>query len=99
MGRASLKITAVPNLPTLDARTLRKKQTRKLDNLFVDFEGRSFLPANEAYREHARIDLDTQMLRVLGLPDTVLDSLELVRLKWCSEPSVHGGKYTRPEDP
>ena len=98
MGRASLKITAVPYLPTLDARALKKKQMRKLDNLFGDFEGRAFLPANEAYQDDVRLELDTEVLGVLGLPDNVFDSLELVRLKWCSEPSVHGGKNTRPED-
>ena len=98
MGRASLKITAVPYLPTLDARTLKKRQLRKMDNLLADFEGRCFLPANEAYQDDARIELDTQMLGVLGLPDSVLDPLELIRLKWCSEPSVHGGKHTRPEN-
>ena len=98
MGRASLKITAVPSLPTLDARALKKAQQRQLDRLFADFEGRAFLPANEAYRDDVRAALDARVLGVLGLRDTVFDSLELVRLKWCSEPSVHGGKHTRPED-
>ena len=98
MGRASLKITAVPSLPTLDARALKKTQQRQLDRLFADFEGRAFLPANEAYRDDVRIELDDRVLGVLGLPDATSDSLELVRLKWCSEPSVHGGKHTRPEN-
>ena len=98
MGRASVKITAVPMLPTLDARELSKRQLRKFDSLFREFEGREFLPANEAYRDDVRIELDTGVLRVLGVPDSVFDSLELVRLKWCSEPSVHGGKLTGPPD-
>ena len=98
MGRASLKITAVPSLPTLDARALKKKQLRKFDNLFADFERKAFRPANEAYRDDVRIEFDAQVLAALGLPDTVLDALELVRLKWCCEPSVHGGKNTQPED-
>jgi len=97
MGRASLKVTAIPSFPTLDARKLKKKQMRSFDSLFGDFKGRTFRPANEAYRDDVRIELDAQVLDVLGLPDSVLHSLELVRLKWCSEPSVHGGKATRPE--
>ena len=28
--------------------------------------------------------------------DRILESLDLLRLKWCSEPSVHGGKKTAP---
>ena len=97
MGRASLKITAVPMLPTLDARKLNRRQLRSLDGLFGDFQGRPFLPANEAYRDDARMELDAKVLGILGLPDGVLDALDLVRLKWCAEPSVHGGKPTRPE--
>ena len=36
------------------------------------------------------------LLDLLGLPDTVLDPLDVLRMKWCSEPSVHGGKGTGP---
>ena len=32
---------------------------------------------------------------LLIVPD-VLEGLDLLRRKWCSEPSVHGGKKTRP---
>ena len=97
MGRASVKITAVPMLPTLDARKLKKKQLKAFENLFGDLDGRAFLPANEAYRDDLRMELDAEVLGVLGLPDGIFDSLELVRLKWCAEPSVHGGKSTRPD--
>ena len=96
-GRASLKITAVSNLPTLDVRKLEKRQVASLDGVFGDFEGRVFRPANEAYRDDARKELDARVLDVLEVPDDVVASLDLVRLKWCAEPSVHGGKHTRPE--
>ena len=97
MGRASLKITAVPTLPTLDTRALSKKQLNAFETLFENFQNRAFLPANEAYRDDTRIELDAEVLGVLGLPDRVFDSLSLVRLKWCAEPSVHGGKNTKPD--
>ena len=33
---------------------------------------------------------------LLGLPTTILEPLDTLRLAWCSEPTVHGGKNTRP---
>lgn len=97
MGRASLKITAVPSLPTLDAEALSRAQLRQLDDVLADFKESVFLPANEAYRDNVRTELDARVLGVLGLSGKILDSLELIRLKWCSEPSVHGGKNSRPD--
>ena len=37
------------------------------------------------------------LIDMLGLPERVLEPLDVLRLKWCSEPSVHGGKRTMPE--
>ena len=37
------------------------------------------------------------LVDMLGLPESILGSLDLLRLKWCSEPSVHGGKKTAPD--
>ena len=96
-GRARLKITAIPSLPTLDARKLKKKQLKEFEDLFEEFEERAFLAANEAYRDEARKELDAAVLGILRLPKTLLEALDLLRLKWCSEPSVHGGKSTRPD--
>ena len=57
-----------------------------------------FLPANEAYRDNTRKELDHRVLiDMLGLPESILEPLDLLKLKWCSEPSVHGGKKTAPE--
>ena len=33
---------------------------------------------------------------LLGLPESILEPLAALRLQWCEEPSVHGGKPTRP---
>lgn len=33
---------------------------------------------------------------VLGLPASILEPLAVLRRQWCAEPSVHGGKSTRP---
>ena len=66
-------------------------------SIFADFAGKRFLPANEAYRDPTRKALDEAvLLRLLNLPESTIESLDLLRLKWCAEPSVRGGKKTRP---
>ena len=73
------------------------RQQQALAEVFDQFEHRAMLPANEAYRDEARQELDEAVLcGVLDLPTTILDPLSTLRLQWCAEPSVHGGKKTRP---
>lgn len=96
-GRANLTVTTMGNIPTLDLRAVSDEQVRELAAVYDDFEHRSMLPANEAFRDDARQELDERVLcGVLGLPDSILDPLATLRLQWCSEPSVHGDKRTRP---
>ena len=53
--------------------------------------------ANEAYRDATRQALDkTVLVDLLGVPSSMLDSLAPLRQQWCNEPTVHGGKSTRP---
>ena len=97
-GRGSMPITAIRSMPTLDVTRLTRAQLDTAVEIFEDMREAQFLPANEAYRDNARKELDHRVLiNVLGLPESVLEPLELLRLKWCSEPSVHGGKRTGPE--
>ena len=96
-GRANLTVTTMGSIPVLDLRALAVAQRRALAEVFDEFECRPMLPANEAYRDEARQELDEAMLcRVLGLPTTILDPLGTLRLQWSAEPSVHGSKKTRP---
>ena len=37
------------------------------------------------------------LIDLLNLPESILEPLDLLSLKWCSEPSVHGGKGTAPD--
>ncbi len=98
-GRARLTITRIPGLPVLDPRTLTSDQVDRCNAIFEGLKDRSFLPANEAYRDETRKALDRDLLfgdqSVLGLPPESEESLELLRKQWCAEPSVHGGKGTR----
>ena len=95
-GRACLTITQLPQLTVLDTRTLNEDQCAQAADIFERFKKREFLPANEAYRDDVRQDLDRAVLvDLLRLPDGVMDSLAILRDQWCAEPSVHGGKKTR----
>ena len=86
------------SMPTLDVTKLSPAQLARAEEIFEDMRDSQFLPANEAYRDSARKELDHRVLvDILGLPESVLEPLELLRLKWCSEPGVSGGKSTAPE--
>ena len=97
-GRGRIPITAIRTMPTLDVRSLSDSQLKVVEGIFEDFKDREFLPANEAWRDESRKELDRRVLvELLGLPEEkVMGALDMLRLKWCSEPSVHGGKGTRP---
>ena len=96
-GRARLTISRLPSLPALDPRSLTQEQLGHAEAIFNDFEGRKLLPANEAWRDEARQELDRAVLiDLLGLPQDIMEPLALLRRQWCAEPSVHGGKGTAP---
>ena len=96
-GRSIVTITQLPLLMTLDVRQLSDAQLQRAHDIFEDFREREFLPANEAYNDETRQALDEAVLvDLLGLPKSILEPLALLRLQWCQEPTVHGGKATRP---
>ena len=96
-GRANLTISRLPELLVLDARALTDTQLDQADRIFEEFENRPLLPANESYRDETRQALDEAVLvGLLGQPDSILEPLAVLRRQWCSEPTVHGGKSTRP---
>ena len=97
-GRGSMPITAIRTMPTLDVTKLTPPQLVAAEAIFEDMRDVQFLPANEAYHDNSRQELDYRVLiDVLGLPTSILAPLGVLRLKWCLEPSVHGGKRTAPE--
>lgn len=66
--------------------------------IFEKFSKLDLLPANEAFRDKVRQDLDQAVfVELLGLNENILESLNLLRVKWGLEPSVHGGKKTQPD--
>lgn len=96
-GRTIFTISRLPELNVLDARRLGDSQLRQCQTVCEEFRNRSLLPANEAYRDPVRKELDAALWRILGLADSLLANLDLLRNQWCAEPSVHGGKQTRPD--
>lgn len=97
LGRSITSITQLPSLLALDVRQLSDAQLRRAQVVFEDFREREFLPANEAYHDETRQALDEAVLiDLLGLPEEILEPLALLRLQWCQEPTVHGGKASQP---
>ena len=98
-GRACLTVTKLPELPVLDPRALTTEQSDRCRAIFEEFKDREFLPANEAYRDETRKDLDSALFfgsaSLLQLDPGSEEGLDLLRDQWCAEPSVHGGKATR----
>ena len=101
-GRSITTITAIPDLPVLDPRALTEDQMKHFRDIYSRLKGREFLPANEAYHDDTRQELDRELLfgmsSVLKLDPDLENSLDLLRRQWCAEPSVHGGKGTRPQN-
>ena len=97
-GRGRMPITAIRTMPTLDVTKLTPEQLATAEAIFADMRDSQFLPANEAWHDTTRQELDYRVLiEMLGLPKSIIQPLDLLRLKWCLEPSVHGSKRTAPE--
>ena len=72
-GRGSMPITAIRSMPTLDVTKLTRSQLAKAEEIFEDMRDSQFLPANEAYRDNSRKELDHRVLiDMLGLPKSIL---------------------------
>lgn len=99
-GRSILTISRLPGLLTLDPRELGASRIAYAKRIAADFREAEFLPANEAYHDDNRKALDRAVIvDLLRLPEELLGALDLLRRQWCAEPTVHGGKQTRPSPP
>ena len=96
-GRAILTVTTIGHIlvPNLDA--IPEESLKALASAYDDYADKPLLPANEAWQDRNRQSLDRAVLcEGLGLPISIIDPLDTLRLQWCAEPSVHGGKSTLP---
>ena len=94
-GRGSISATAIPNIPTLDLRRLTTEQMRAAVQIYDDLCQKRMLPANEAYHDPVRKELDRRLLvEVLLLDKVAAEQLAILRNQWCMEPTVTGSKST-----
>ena len=98
-GRGGTTVTAIPNIPTLDLTKLDANQLQAAVRIYDDLCQQRMLPANEAYRDKTRQELDCRLMtEVLGLDDSAVEQLAILRNQWCREPTVTGAKNTGPDD-
>ena len=94
-GRGQSGVTAIPNIPVLDVRALTPQALAAAVAIFDDLHQQVMLPANEAYRDSVRQELDRRIItEVLGLDDESVEQLAILRNQWCAEPTVTGTKKT-----
>ena len=96
-GRGQITITFISNLPVLDVTKLGAAQLAAAVKIFDDLQEQTLLPANEAWRDPIRQELDRRLLtEVLELDDQSAEQLDILRRQWCSEPTVTSTKKTGP---
>lgn len=96
-GRGGTTVTAIPNIPTLDVTKLEPARLQAAAQIYDDLCGQRMLPANEAWRDPVRQELDRRLLlEVLGLDAAAVEQLSILRNQWCREPTVTGTKRTGP---
>ena len=94
-GRGTTTVTAIPSITMLDVRQLSTKQITVAVRIYDSLKHKAFLPANEAYHDPVRQELDRRLLvEVLGYDAEAVSQLQLLCRQWCLEPSVGGTKKT-----
>ena len=92
-GRGRTTITRLPSMPTLDVTRLSARQLRESEKAFNILKTKRLLPFFEADKDDARKELDeTLTIKILGLDNSILEGLDILRAKLCAEPSVRGSK-------
>ena len=98
-GRGSNTTTAISDIPVLDVTRLSTTQLAAAVKIFDDLQEQTLLPANEAWRDPVRQELDRRLLtEVLELDDQAVEQLDILRRQWCSEPTVTSTKRTGPPE-
>ena len=98
-GRGTTSVTAIPNIPTFDVRTLTEEQKNAAKAAFQELREHRFLPFDQIDEDPARAELDRRLLvDVLNLPELFAapdGPLDLLRRKLAHEPQVRGSKKSR----
>lgn len=91
-NRGIMPVRAIGSLPWLNVTKLADDLLDLAAAIFEEFRNRTLMRARDAYRDSVRQEMDERLLvDVLQLSHAACDGLTLLRRKWCSEPTVHGG--------
>ena len=91
-GMGYLSSRNMKDMMVLDPNALSKGQLAAIEALFQEAKDVPMLPANEAWRDGARIELDRRMMEILGMAESAARNLARMRELWCYEPTVVGRK-------
>ena len=90
------------NLPVLDVTQLTNRQLNRMEEIFEQVKDLPMLPANEAWHDPIRAELDRRVLtEALELEQETVDRTRELRNRWCLEPTVQarkGGSVSRQQD-
>ena len=99
-ARGRMPRTQAATMPTLNVGALSDDQVAQANAIFEDVKTKPMRPLNEAAEDEVRQELDRRLLvDGLGLPSELMPNIDLLRLKLCAEPSVHGGKKSKAAAP
>ena len=92
-GLGYLSQKQIKNLPVLDVGRLSHRQLTMMAETFKQVRELPLLPANEAWRDVIRAELDRRVLEdVLGLGEEATQMARELCNRWCREPTVQGRK-------
>lgn len=98
LGRSRLTISQLPRLRVLDISKFTNAQFDKANKIFDEYKNKKFLPAARANVDELRKSLDERvLLDLLGFPAEITRSINLLREKWCAEPSIHRTSSKKPQ--
>ena len=88
-GRGGTTVTAIPNIPCLDITKLRANRLKAAVKIYDDLCEKRMLPANEAWHDPVRQELDRRLLtEVLGLDDSAVEQLAILRNQCVPNPRL-----------
>ncbi|MDE2956564.1 MAG: hypothetical protein OXU68_06120 [Bacteroidota bacterium] len=90
-GRARHSVSTIPSLPTIDTQRLDSTQLQMASDLIDQFAAKELREIQYLDQDEVRHALDHAVyIDLLGLPEHVLEGIELLRGIFCQEPTVTG---------
>ena len=89
-GRSTTQINALRVIPCPDFSQLHGSSLAKAQKHFESLHRQRLLPANQAFRDPVRKEIDRAILDILELPPESINLVQELCDLWCNEPSVRG---------